>query len=584
MNEFTLEACQQPNRQEQIYLPHPHRGDHQSRLMSRLLLLLFLLLSGSRLPAQSTDELKAQLKNTKDSVEVGKILSRLGNTAFGEGDFVAATSYFFASLRIAERYGDRPTIATNFNNISACYVETENYPEAEAYAKKAVSLYQQLTDHRGLANAYNSLANVYYMQERDSLSLHYFEQSLAERKIINDSVGLSKGYKNLGSLHFEMGDTAAGIGYLKESIRYISSPNDTARWFGSYLNLAQVFVRTGELAMAKFYFDQAQPYAAGSREYNKLEDYYYSLADYYRQKGDYRAALESHERYAAYRDSVVNKEKNGQLAELNIQYETDKQQQLIREQQFQITRRNYWIAGVALFLLLGGLAAYLFYRNVQYRRVRKLREEVYRQKELAASALFEGEQQERIRIARDLHDSIGQQLAAVRMKLDMLPEHPQAADAGRFLDDTIREVRTISHNLLPEALQFGWAAALEELCEKMTVPGGPSISLEIEEKARHQPFSRQQELSLYRIVQEIISNAVRHAAASKLQIAIGRNEHTFFIHTSDDGKGMDTAQLTQAPGIGWKNIIARVHLLHGNINISSQPMSGTQIHTTIPLL
>lgn len=510
-------------------------------------------------------------------------MSRLGNAAFGEGDFVAATSYFFASLRIAERYGDRETIAGDYNNLAACYMETENYPQAEAYAQQSISLYRQLTDHRGLANAYNSLANVYYMLEKDSLSLHYYEQSLAERRIISDSVGLSKGYKNLGSLYFEMGDTAAGIRYIRESARYISSPNDSARWFSVYLNLAQMFVRTGDLLTARSYFDKAKPYTAGSQDYPKLEDYYFSLADYYRQKGDYKAALESHERYAAYRDSVVNKVKNGQLAELNIRYETDKQQQLIREQRFQITRRNYWIAGGVIFLLLSGLAVYLLYRNVQYRRVKKLQEEVFRQKELAAGALFEGEQQERIRIARDLHDSIGQQLAAVRMKLDMLPESNASGDASRFLDGTIREVRSISHNLLPEALQFGWAAALEELCEKMTVPGGPAISLEIEETARHQAFSRQQELSLYRIVQEIISNTVRHAAAKQLKIMISRNEDSFIIHTSDDGKGMDTARLNQSPGIGWKNITARVNLLKGQIGISSQPMNGTQIHITIPL-
>ncbi|MET0392560.1 MAG: tetratricopeptide repeat protein, partial [Chitinophagaceae bacterium] len=227
--------------------------------MSRLLLLLLLLISGQQLHAQSADELKAQLKNTKDSVEIGKIISHQGNDAYSKGDFVAATSYFFASLRIAERHGDRATVAANYNNLSATYTETENYPEAEAYAQKAISLYRQLGGHLELANAYNSLANVYYMQEKDSLSLRYFNLSLAQRKIIKDSIGLFKGYKNLGALHFEMADTAAGIRYLQEGIRYITGPSAGALWFSAYLSLAQIAVRIGDLATARSYFEKAQP-------------------------------------------------------------------------------------------------------------------------------------------------------------------------------------------------------------------------------------------------------------------------------------------------------------------------------------
>ena len=192
-------------------------------------------------------------------------------------------------------------------------------------------------------------------------------------------------------------------------------------------------------------------------------------------------------------------------------------------------------------------------------------------------------QADRDRIARDLHDSIGQQLAAVRMKLNALPESAEAEDAGRFLDSTIQEVRAISHNLLPEALQFGWVPALEDLCEKMTVPGGPAISLEVEEQARNTAFSRQQELSIYRIIQEIISNTLRHAEARHLRITISRNERTFFIHTSDDGKGMDTAVPASSPGIGWKNITARANLLRGRMEISSRLLQGTQLHIAIPL-
>ncbi|MBO9658056.1 MAG: sensor histidine kinase [Chitinophagaceae bacterium] len=550
----------------------------------RIITLLFLAaLLCDKTSAQSIEELETELKNTKDSVQAGKIISRIGNAWFQEGNFVKASECFFRSLSIAEKFNDQPTIAANINNLSATFMETENYPEAEKYAFKSISLYEKTTDHRGLANAYNSLANVYYMQEKDSLSLSYFERSLAQRRIAKDTVGLFKGYKNLGSIHFEMGDTLEGIRYFQESINYISRPTDTALWFSAYLNLAQAYGRVHDFNKARLYFDKAGVYVKSSHDVTKLEDYYYSLSEYYRDIGDFRSALASHEKYVIYRDSVVNQKKNGQLAELNIRYETDKKQQMIQEQKFEIERKNYWLAGGAVFLLLAAGVAYLLYRNIQYRRVKKLQEEIFLQKERAAEALFEGEQNERIRIARDLHDSIGQQLSAVKMKLNAMPSAKEVDDAAGFLDSAIKEVRHISHNLLPESLQFGWVPALEEMCEKMTVKGGPQIVLSVDDYSRKYVFNKQQELSIYRIIQEIISNTIKHAEASNIMISITGSDNSFFITTSDDGKGMDTSLVAKSSGIGWKNIAARVNMLRGKMDISSMDMNGTKISIAIPL-
>ncbi len=529
------------------------------------------------------EDLELELRNARDSAQAGKIISRMGNAWFQQGNFVKASECFFRSLRIAEKFNDQPTIATNINNLSATFMETENYAEAEKYALKSISLYEKTTDHRGLANSYNSLANVYYMLEKDSLSLSYFERALVQRRLAKDTVGLFKGYKNLGSIHFEMGDTLSGIKFLKESINFISDPADSALWFSAYLSLAQMYGRVHDLKNARLYFDKADVYVKTSPDYTKLEDYYYSLSEYYRDIGDFKSALATHVKYVVYRDSVVNQEKNGQLAELNIRYETDKKQQMIQEQEFEIARKNYWLIGGAVFLLLAGGVAYLLYRNVQYRRVRKLQEEVFLQKELAAEALFEGEQNERIRIARDLHDSIGQQLSAVKMKLNAMPAGQAVDDAAGFLDGAIKEVRHISHNLLPESLQFGWVSALEEMCEKMTVKGGPQITLSVDDYSRQYMFSKQQELSIYRIIQEIISNTVKHAEAANIHISISGSDNSFFINTSDDGKGMDTSLVAKSSGIGWKNIAARVNMLRGKMDISSQQMNGTKISIAIPL-
>src|SRR6218665_2676170 len=190
----------------------------------RSITLLFFVAFSFNAAAQSMDDLNTELKNAGDSAEAGRVISRMGNAWFQQANFVKASECFFQSLRIAEKYNDQLTVAANNNNLAATFMETENYPEAENYAKQ--------NDPKGLANAYNSLANVYYMLEKDSLSLSYFEKSLLQRKIANDSAGLFKGYKNLGSIHFEMGDTVAGISYFRQSLNFISGAADTELWFG----------------------------------------------------------------------------------------------------------------------------------------------------------------------------------------------------------------------------------------------------------------------------------------------------------------------------------------------------------------
>jgi len=135
---------------------------------------------------------------------------------------------------------------------------------------------------------------------------------------------------------------------------------------------------------------------------------------------------------------------------------------------------------------------------------------------------------------------------------------------------------------LPEALNFGLFSALEDMTDKINEGGGTEVELIVPEAAKSHQFSKQNELSIYRIVQEVLGNMVKHAEATKISLTVLMNESGLSIAIKDNGKGFDTDKIAASKGIGWKNIFARVNLLDGEMRVQSEQLTGTQIEITIP--
>ena len=552
------------------------------RKTGRTWLFILFLWSYNSSGAQSITELEAGLKTTTNPDSLAKKQSDLGRLYFAQSDFVKAQDYFFQSLRNAEKAGNKRIAGVAYNNISATYFETENMESAIEYAQKAIASCIETGDTVSLANAYNSLANVYYIQESDSLSLLYFQKALNTRLLMKDSVGLFAGYKNLGAILFEMQDTLQGISYMHKSIEFIAK-KDSARWLSGYLTLGGAYLNSGNLAKAKIYLDSCGRFVAHSKAFDKLEDYYYSLYQYYKKTGQLDKAIDNFELYGNFRDSIISSSKNKQLAELNVKYEAEKKQQLINRQQFEIKQKNQLLWFVAAGVILLCLSGYFVYKNLQYRAQRKLMEQNQRQQEIAARSLFEGEQNERIRIARDLHDGVGQMLSLVKMNLSAVESRDIATEKTMLLvDKTIDEVRNVSHNLIPEELNFGLFRALDNLADKVNTAGETKMTLHIPGAVKNISFEKQNELSIYRIVQEVVNNMIKHAGANLIELSITHSSQQIIIGIKDNGRGLDADAIERSKGIGWKNINARVHLLEGKINVQSEKLSGTQIEITLP--
>lgn len=162
--------------------------------------------------------------------------------------------------------------------------------------------------------------------------------------------------------------------------------------------------------------------------------------------------------------------------------------------------------------------------------------------------------------------------------LIMTPENAQAFERSMdMLDSSIKEMRRVAHNLMPEALvKFGLDTALKDFCNDINQSGALKVSYQsigLEQAAIDQTTA----ISVYRIVQELINNVLKHAAANTAIVQVSKTDNSISITVEDDGKGFDPSQIQNATGIGWNNIKHRVDLLKGKLDVNSQPGQGTSV-------
>ncbi len=250
---------------------------------------------------------------------------------------------------------------------------------------------------------------------------------------------------------------------------------------------------------------------------------------------------------------------------------------------------NLFLAGVFGMVLLS-VALVVFFVVYQRRILEKERqrqqEEKAHQKQLLTAAV-EVQETERRRIAGDLHDDIGSLLSATRLYLRQLTPDATAERAAEIkdqalniLDEMIQNTRRITHDLLPPALEkFGFQAAAEDLCERIDLSGGLRVSFTAATEDRLPP---KREIALYRVLQELLNNTMKHAKAKNINVDLSWGKDQFNFMYQDDGKGFDLTTI-KSKGLGLRNIESRVSLIGGSLSSVTSPGNGLRVNISLPL-
>ncbi len=466
----------------------------------------------------------------------------------------------FEYLKIAERTAIKEhnlkILAGVLVNKGVYYAHAGNWDSSEASFRRAKSIAEELDSDNLRSNVLSNLGTLYLMQERPEKALKMMQESISY--IDRLDVYYRNGVRiALGEVYTELQQYEAAEAVLKQALKNAEESGLKADLYEISLILSKLYAAQSRFADAYYYRDRA----------------------------------------AEINDSLSGVSVSNRLSALEVRYRTVEkdrqilqQQLLIERQHVQLREQQVWIliSAICVLLVIIGLAVvYLYYRQRQRRQNQQLKLLQQEQEIGQLKAMMKGEEQERTRIARDLHDGIGGMLAAIKMHLAAIKKQfsdpvaiPELEEVMQMVADTAREVRQTSHNLMPDVLlRYSLPDALRIYCDHINVHDQLQIDLQF--YGNLEEMEPSVALSIYRMVQELIQNILKHAQASQAAVVIREHAGALSIIVEDNGKGFKSDGNT---GLGLQQIRNRVQALRGFFEVESKEGSGTTACIELELL
>ena len=545
----------------------------------------------------------------KQDVKVAGIYTNIATVLMRQSKFEEALAINFKSLKIFEKVGDEVKQAISLGNIGNLYYELEQNKPAEQFYRKSLALARK-TNH--LITIGNDLVNIgglkfeygvqfdklVNVQELDS-ALIYFSEAETVLNTINATYNLAAVYNNIGRIYAIKQNHKKALDYYEKALKAREILEDKYGIGLSYINLAETERLLGNNTKCIDYLIKASDIFLSLKNYLNLKQAYAKLAEAYELKKDYPASLKYYQLFASYKDSIYNEDNAKQMAEMQTKYDVEKKDLELAKNKAEIETKekqayikNIIIIAIVVLMLLVAITGFLFYRKKQIEQQAKLDAEIASQKEIRTKAILEAEEKERRRIAQDLHDGVGQLLSAAKLNLSNLEskittqtEEQKLAiqNALSLVDYSVKEVRAVSHNMMPNTLiKLGLASAVREFITKLGK--APTLKVDLEIVGLDTRLDNQVETVLYRVIQEIVNNIIKHAKASQISMQLIRHETELNIMIEDNGVGFDTNQLDDFEGIGLKGIKTRIEFLNGSVHFDSSIGRGTTVIIDIPLV
>jgi len=379
-----------------------------------------------------------------------------------------------------------------------------------------------------------------------------------------------------------------------------SSINDKQRIMIIITNQGIAYTKLGKHQKANKLFKSAYEIATKNGYLYQQMELAGKLAINNERVKNFKKAASYYKIQANLKDTIFKKNMKTVIAEKHTKYETQrilsekhseerKNAELQKENMIKDLKLLEERAANKNLMLWGGLSLVLmillgltYYFNARVKEAKSKREE----ETVRYRAMFEAEEKERSRIAKDLHDGLGQLLSTAKLNVSGLEGEVNEEDmilvqnSINLIDEAVNEVRTISHNMMPAALmEYGLVSAIESFTN--TINESKALHVNFNYKGMDNRLEESKEIALYRVVQEIINNMIKYAKADKITIALNRINNKVQLLISDNGKGFDISTIHQSKGIGWRNVFSRISMINGEVDIISAEGKGTNIRIDV---
>lgn len=527
--------------------------------------------------------------------------NNLGMNRLNSSDYKAAIDYFSKSLEIGR--SDPNALEANFvssiSNLGLANQELELYEQAIKYHLEALEIRERLNDPNGIAISSANLGICYRLMGEEKQAERYYRQAIENAKKAGNKVLFHRVHDNLGALYIGQKNYEKGL--LMLTIALDDSDGftpDPKMELSIVSNAAAGHIDLGQTEKA---LEFAKRGLKVLDENPELVNYSLTLknalAKIFFRKGDFEKGNAYLDEYQELSKQVFNEENAQLLTDLQVKYDLEKKESQIALQNAELQeknatlQRNYFAFAALGLLLVLLIAIFIFYQNRNRRKQELLvKDRELKVKEAFIQASLESQEQERRRMAQDLHDGFGQYISALRMYVSQLKNNQAKEElktelvsrTDSVLDEMSKEISNVVYDLMPATLiRFGLISALEDLAHRINA--GEKVKLEIESQDLPDRMDELVEINLFRICQEWINNVLKYAKATHISLILSQNQGIAKLQILDDGKGFDPNVFQHSKRNGWKNITTRAELLNGKLELFTQDgQQGTELLVTFP--
>lgn len=524
------------------------------------------------------------------------------------GRFEEAASHLFRGLDIRKRLNDVEGVTASTLSLADLYAVMLRHEDAIATYMAHNAMCHENDDGAGLATGLLNLGAVYHRLGRDEDLLACVDSALVLIRQHDDRMTESVALSNRAVALAGLGRSIEAMDQYREVIALTEASGDEAGRAEAMLGLASIMNAPADRAAGERMLRDVLRWCRQTGHRAMELEAISALAENLGEQGRAEEALALHIRARALQDSLFSEHVGNALvtAEMREKYDADQREERIADLQTEVSLREEQrrrrtlernilvLSSIALLVFLGMLL-----RNLQHRkRIMQQRDDLHRrqitamlkdQEVLSLEAMLDGQRKERERIAQDLHDRLGSTMSAIRMHCSTIADdvRESAEDDAKGLDrltamvdEAVGEVRRIAHDMANTTLQkAGLESALRALQVSLHRPG--RFEVELITHGFDQRIDQRMEIALYKVVQELVANVLKHAQARHLTIQLIRDEGNLNLMVEDDGVGFTDEQ--DEGGMGLSGVRARVKDLQGEVHWDSHPGSGTSVVVDVPI-
>ena len=537
-----------------------------------------------------------------------KATNNKANALMFNSNYHQALMAFFECLNMEDSIHNKKLTGQVLNNIGLVYESIGDEDNALSYEKKSLVYKLATGDSVTLARTYGNIGNAFAHKGMLDSAIFYEQMSYRLYLPHQDREGMSNALGDIGNMYMKKNDPDSAVLYLSQGLAIAQRLSNAENSANFENDLAQIYLKKGDLPHAWSYASMAAAHAPEITDNEFLQNHYELMYRYFKRTGNTVRAFDYLEKLNTVNDSIFRQKINIQNEKIAFEYEYRQKQlkdSLIYQTQLAIgdkkitATRNRLIISVLLLLLAVLLVIIGYSRSKLLRRQnllahqkhalqeQKIKELENERQILASQGVLQGQESERSRLAKDLHDGLGGLLTGakhsiIHMKETIIIDGDAIAIFEKSLgmiDTAMTELRRVAQNMMPEALaKFGLEEALKDYCASACTRD-VKVVFESFGDSLHLDHSRA--IFIYRIIQELVNNAVKHAEATQVMVQLVKGEGWITLSVEDNGKGFDVNNLKESTGSGWSNIKSRVGYLNGNLDLRSEKGTGTSVNIEI---